>query len=169
MPSLFSSSSHGHHSPGLSMLSGSRSRPVSRPASPTAFGTDDPLNDYFSAPNGNGAVAVPAGTRPSLAHAGSSAFSYVSDGVASTPHTPVGSYSASNYASSLHNGSSATHQPLEIVLDSDNLVLRGQGGDLNPAYLSGHLSLWLNESTNVKDITMNLTGKAKVHYTEAST
>ncbi|KAL1412376.1 hypothetical protein Q8F55_000121 [Vanrija albida] len=169
MPSLFGGASA--HSPGLSMLSAaSRSRANSRPASPTAsaFTTDDPLNDYFSGANGNGSVPVPAAGRPALAHAGSSAFSYVSDGVASVPHTPVGSYSASNYASSLHNGTAA-HQPLEIVLDSDNLVLRGQGGDLNPAYLSGHLSLWLNESTNVKDITMTLTGKAKVHYTEAST
>lgn len=58
--------------------------------------------------------------------------------------------------------------PLEIFLDSDALVLRGQGGDMAPAYLSGYVSLWLAESTNIKDISMQLTGKAKVHFQDAS-
>lgn len=58
--------------------------------------------------------------------------------------------------------------PVEIVLDSEHLVLRGQGGDMNPAYLSGQIVLNLHESTNIKEITMNLTGKAKVHFSEGS-
>lgn len=57
--------------------------------------------------------------------------------------------------------------PVEIVLDSEHLVMRGQGGDMNPAYLSGRIELNLQESTNIKDITMNLTGKAKVNFSDA--
>lgn len=57
---------------------------------------------------------------------------------------------------------------VEIVLDSDKLVLRGQGGDMNPAYLSGHIVLNLPEATNIKEITMQLTGKAKVQFSEGS-
>jgi hypothetical protein len=37
-----------------------------------------------------------------------------------------------------------------------------------PAYLSGYVSLWLAESTNIKDITMSLTGKAKVQFSDSS-
>ena len=53
--------------------------------------------------------------------------------------------------------------PLDINLDSDSLVIRGQGGDMNPAYLSGNIELNLSESTNIKEIAMSLQGKAKVH------
>jgi hypothetical protein len=65
-------------------------------------------------------------------------------------------------------GSYFTSYPVEIVLDNEHLVLRGQGGDMNPAYLSGHVVLNLSESTNIKEITMNLTGKAKVHFSEGT-
>jgi hypothetical protein len=56
--------------------------------------------------------------------------------------------------------------PVEIILDNDNLVFRGQGGDMNPAYLSGRLELNLQESTNIKEINMVLTCKAKVHFSD---
>lgn len=56
--------------------------------------------------------------------------------------------------------------PVEIILDSDHLVMRGQGGDMNPAYLSGRVDLNLHEPANIKEISMSLTGKAKVGYTE---
>ena len=65
-------------------------------------------------------------------------------------------------------GSTAGVTPVEIILDSDHLVMRGQGGDMNPAYLSGHVHLNLQESTNIKEITMNLTGKAKVQFADQS-
>ncbi|WVN90294.1 uncharacterized protein L203_105530 [Cryptococcus depauperatus CBS 7841] len=55
---------------------------------------------------------------------------------------------------------------LEIVLDADRLVLRGQGGDMNPAYLSGRVELKLVEATNIKEINMTLTGKAKVQFSD---
>lgn len=60
----------------------------------------------------------------------------------------------------------AAHHSLEIVLDSDKLVMRGAGGDMNPAYLSGRVELDLSEKTNVKEIIMNLTGKAKVQFAD---
>lgn len=64
-------------------------------------------------------------------------------------------------------GGSSGHA-LEIVLDSDQLVLRGQGGDMNPAYLSGRVELNLLEATNIKEIMMSLTGKAKVQFSDGS-
>ena len=65
-------------------------------------------------------------------------------------------------------GSNAGVTPVEIILDSEHLVMRGQGGDMNPAYLSGHVQRNLAESTNVKEISMNLTGKAKVQFADQS-
>ncbi len=52
--------------------------------------------------------------------------------------------------------------PVEILLDSEQLVMRGQGGDISQAYLSGHVDLNLPESANVKEISMTLIGKAKI-------
>ena len=68
--------------------------------------------------------------------------------------TPGGSYSA--------------HGPVEIILDNEHLVMRGQGGDMNPAYLSGRVEINLTESTNIKEINMSLHGKAKVQFSEGS-
>jgi hypothetical protein len=65
-------------------------------------------------------------------------------------------------------GSYFPHQPVEILLDSDHLVMRGQGGDMNPAYLSGRVELNLAEPTNIKEINMSLHGKVKVHFSEGS-
>jgi len=51
---------------------------------------------------------------------------------------------------------------LEILLDEECLVLKGTGSDVEPARLSGHVSLYLSESVDVKEITLNLKGKARV-------
>lgn len=58
--------------------------------------------------------------------------------------------------------------PVEIVLDTEHLVMRGQGGDMEPAYLSGRVEVNLHESANIKEISMDLTGKAKVHFNEGT-
>jgi hypothetical protein len=58
--------------------------------------------------------------------------------------------------------------PLEIHLDSDLVVLRGAGGDVNPALLTGQVILNLTESTNIKELTLKLEGKAKVAFFDAS-
>ncbi|WWC86172.1 uncharacterized protein L201_001045 [Kwoniella dendrophila CBS 6074] len=62
------------------------------------------------------------------------------------------------------------HNPhIEIILDSDHLVMRGAGGDMNPAYLSGRVELDLPSSINLKELTMHMTGKAKVQFNDGST
>ncbi|BEJ02445.1 hypothetical protein CcaverHIS631_0702400 [Cutaneotrichosporon cavernicola] len=102
---------------------------------------------------------------PSVSSAPSSNAMSRSQSTMSTNSTPAPS--GSGHGSQSHPHSSAN--PLVIKLDSDHLVLRGQGGDMAPAYLSGYVSLWLAESTNIKDIVMNLSGKAKVHFSDSTT
>ena len=87
--------------------------------------------------------------------------SFTSSG-ANTP----GGYFGSSSASSVYG--QQQHHPIEIVLDADHLVMRGQGGDMSPAYLSGRLELELSESTNIREINMTLVGKAKVQFTDFS-
>ncbi|WVQ85465.1 hypothetical protein IAT38_007630 [Cryptococcus sp. DSM 104549] len=65
-------------------------------------------------------------------------------------------------------GGTHSHSSVTIYLDSDQLVMRGQGGDMNPAYLSGRLELDLVEPTNIKEITMTMTGKAKVQFADGA-
>jgi hypothetical protein len=60
------------------------------------------------------------------------------------------------------------HGPVEIVLDSENLVLRGYGSEFNSAYLSGRVELYLTESTNIKEINMTLVGKARVQFHDSA-
>lgn len=62
------------------------------------------------------------------------------------------------------------HAPLpvlDIQLDNDEILLRGAGSDYNPALLSGRVVLNLNESTNIREISMRLEGKGKVVFCEA--
>ncbi|KAH9963897.1 hypothetical protein BC827DRAFT_1191871 [Russula dissimulans] len=51
---------------------------------------------------------------------------------------------------------------IEIIVNTDVLVLRGTGVDVEPALLSGHVVLNLTESTTVKQITLQFRGKAKL-------
>ncbi|KAH8828389.1 hypothetical protein DL96DRAFT_1603061 [Flagelloscypha sp. PMI_526] len=51
---------------------------------------------------------------------------------------------------------------LEILLDSDFVTLKGTGTDVEPARLSGHVALYLAESTSIKEITLQFRGKAKL-------
>ena len=44
--------------------------------------------------------------------------------------------------------------------------MRGAGGDMNPAYLSGRVELDLTESMNIREIGMTLVGKAKVQFAD---
>lgn len=134
------SSASGVSTPGGTAGYQASSRPISRAPSP-APEDDALLNDYLAGASRQGSVsrAVP-------------------QSVANSPRLSMGSgISASSPAN-----------PLEIVLDSDHLVLRGQGGEMNSAYLTGYVSLWLDQPTNIKDITMNLSGKAKVQFSDSS-
>jgi hypothetical protein len=51
---------------------------------------------------------------------------------------------------------------LEIILDSPFLTLKGTGPDVEPTSLSGHVALFLTESTSIKEITLQFRGKAKI-------
>lgn len=51
---------------------------------------------------------------------------------------------------------------VEILLDKDPIFLKGTGVDVEPARLSGHVALYLAESTSIKEITLQLKGKARL-------
>ncbi|KAG8747793.1 hypothetical protein FRC10_011238 [Ceratobasidium sp. 414] len=58
--------------------------------------------------------------------------------------------------------------PLEIVLANDDIVFRGIGQDVESALLSGHVVLNLSEATNIREITLHLTGKIKIQLPEGT-
>ncbi|KAF7376460.1 Arrestin-C domain-containing protein [Mycena sanguinolenta] len=51
---------------------------------------------------------------------------------------------------------------LEIHLDNDYVCLKGTGNDVEPARLTGHVALYLAESTPIKEITLQFRGKARL-------
>ncbi|ESK82922.1 arrestin domain-containing protein [Moniliophthora roreri MCA 2997] len=51
---------------------------------------------------------------------------------------------------------------LEILLDKECIELKGTGVDVEPAWLSGHVALYLTESTSIKEITLVFRGKARL-------
>lgn len=52
--------------------------------------------------------------------------------------------------------------PLEILLDKEVIYLKGTGVDVEAARLSGHVALYLSESTSIKEITLQFRGKARL-------
>ena len=54
------------------------------------------------------------------------------------------------------------HPSLEIVTDSDLLVLKGFGPEASPTTLSGHVILRLSEPTAFKEIVLYFKGRALV-------
>lgn len=182
----------GHHAP----RSPFSSAPPSRPGSPTLGAAaspgltqtphdNDPLADMFPpTPTTAGAPSVysSASTTTAAAAQGSYFPPSVAAGAGGSSST-----SSSLYAPSLGGSSGAatvgltSHHPhhhpqqqlhlppLEILLDSDELVLRGAGGgDVNPALLTGSVVLNLAESTNVRELTLRLEGKGKVAFVDGS-
>ncbi|WVR05817.1 hypothetical protein IAU60_002842 [Kwoniella sp. DSM 27419] len=144
--------------PGSRASSPTRNGPSSRPSqislprrSTTSLDPNDPLSDYFSGQFSSGASA--ADSTPGSAQ-GPVWGGLLTPGM-STPGTmtPGGAHHAPH---------------VEIILDSDHIVMRGAGGDMNPAYLSGRLELDLPHSTNIKELTMHMTGKAKVQFSDGS-
>ncbi|KAF7305976.1 Arrestin-C domain-containing protein [Mycena chlorophos] len=59
---------------------------------------------------------------------------------------------------------------LEIYLDNEFVCLKGRGNEVEPARLTGHVSLHLAESTPIKEITLQFRGKARLpaHPNESS-
>jgi arrestin-related trafficking adapter 4/5/7 len=53
-----------------------------------------------------------------------------------------------------------TKSRVEIFLDQPNVYLKGVGVDVEPTRISGHVAVYLTESTSIKEITLNFKGKA---------
>ncbi|KAJ7217717.1 hypothetical protein GGX14DRAFT_516928 [Mycena pura] len=53
-------------------------------------------------------------------------------------------------------------QGLDIHLDNSYVCLKGTGNDFEPACLTGHVALYLAESTPIKEITLQFRGKARL-------
>ncbi|KAF8199765.1 hypothetical protein K438DRAFT_1933120 [Mycena galopus ATCC 62051] len=51
---------------------------------------------------------------------------------------------------------------LEVHLDNEFVCLKGTGNDVEPARLTGHVALYLAESTPIKEITLQFRGKARL-------
>ncbi|GAA6051086.1 hypothetical protein JCM3770_004705 [Rhodotorula araucariae] len=63
-----------------------------------------------------------------------------------------------------------TREPLEIHLESNDLVLRGfTGDDFEPATLNGELILNLAHATDLREVALVFTGAAKVTWRDSST
>ena len=54
------------------------------------------------------------------------------------------------------------HPFVDIAVNSDTLILRGTGVDVEPALLSGNVVLYLSEPTSIKEITLQFRGKARI-------
>lgn len=158
---------HGTHGSNRGSISGAGSTPSS-PALTPSFGNQ---SHHSSSLNLSSGTQTPADHEPldpmdPLFNESSAAAPTASSSGAVTPFssgatTPY-STGGGGYFPNSH------YIPLEIILDNDQLVLRGAGGDSNPAYLSGSVVLTLTESTNIKELTMELRGKAKVQFNEGS-
>ncbi|KAF4567339.1 hypothetical protein EYR40_006337 [Pleurotus pulmonarius] len=72
------------------------------------------------------------------------------------PQSPHESHTSNNMSKEKER------QRVDIVLDSDCLYLKGTGVDVEPALLSGHVILYLAESTPIKEITLQFRGKARL-------
>ncbi|KAJ7497638.1 hypothetical protein FB451DRAFT_1121329 [Mycena latifolia] len=53
-------------------------------------------------------------------------------------------------------------QCLEVHLDNEYICMKGTGNDVEPARLTGHVALYLAESTPIKEITLQFRGKARL-------
>ena len=156
LPSLLGGHGHGHAG-GTSTLN--HPPPPQTPGTPggvsfsaNGFGEQDPLASYFAS-SGAGTPGASGTTTPDHANFPSSVAA--GSGLGTPSHLGP-------------TASGVSHSWVEIVLDSEHVVLRGAGGDTNPARLSGRVLLHLVEQTNLKEVTLQLTGKAKVSFGEGS-
>jgi hypothetical protein len=107
-----------------------------------------------------------AGTNDTSTAAATPSFERIDDYFAQ--HSASSSQAVTPYSDSFGAQTPGMHGPVEIVLDSENLVLRGYGSEFNSAYLSGRVELYLTESTNIKEINMTLVGKARVQFHDSA-
>ncbi|KIY61721.1 hypothetical protein CYLTODRAFT_427384 [Cylindrobasidium torrendii FP15055 ss-10] len=58
---------------------------------------------------------------------------------------------------------------LEILLDKEVIYLKGTGVDVEPSHLSGHVALYLDQPTSIREITLQFRGKARLPPHESIT
>lgn len=58
-------------------------------------------------------------------------------------------------------GNDSPRSTIDIVLDNPVVRLRTAGTDVEPAILSGHVSVFLTESTSLKEVKLSFKGKAR--------
>ncbi|KAF9264157.1 hypothetical protein L218DRAFT_863584 [Marasmius fiardii PR-910] len=61
-----------------------------------------------------------------------------------------------------HHSKEKDRPRLDILLDKESIYLKGTGVDVESARLSGHVALYLTESTSIKEITLQFRGKARL-------
>lgn len=76
------------------------------------------------------------------------------------PYPSVHGTSPGDHHMEMHPEKSKSH--LDISFHPETLYLKGTGPDVEPALLSGHVSLYLTESTSIKEITLSFRGKARL-------
>lgn len=81
------------------------------------------------------------------------------------PTTPLPT-TTSPATSMLFDGAHPVTPHVEIVLPSDTVVMRGVGQNVEPALLSGSVVLTLHEPTNIREICLSFTGKARLPHPE---
>lgn len=181
------SHSHGHGNPyagtshsGASSSDASpyTSAPPSRPGSPQLHaqqpytptsGSFPPHTSASDYPPGEPIAPMPPLSTGMSGHGSDSGFFSGAGAGTFTAHTV--SASAGGMHGLTGTSTNPAHlqaQPLVIELDNDHLVLRGAGGDSEPAMLSGTLVLNLYESTNIRELSLHLEGRAKVQFAENS-
>ncbi|EIW83454.1 hypothetical protein CONPUDRAFT_81390 [Coniophora puteana RWD-64-598 SS2] len=74
-----------------------------------------------------------------------------------------------HHAQHEHDSKDKPHSNIEIAVNSDWLTLKGTGVDVEPALLSGHIALYLTESTSIKEITLQFRGKARLPTSASDT
>ena len=70
---------------------------------------------------------------------------------------------SNNHSNEMASQDTIRERPhLDVVLDSQYLVLKGTGPDIDSTTLRGHVRLVLTEPTSIKEITLQFKGKAKI-------
>ncbi|WWC66430.1 uncharacterized protein I206_100332 [Kwoniella pini CBS 10737] len=148
--------------------SANSSRPSSRASSPTRNGSIA-RPSHITLPGRRRDGTLDSNDTPSDFASGSFGSHTGWDTPNSAAGTPWGGLMTPSSSSGLITPGGTSHAPhIEIILDSEHLVMRGAGGDMNPAYLSGRVELDLPTSINLKELTMHMTGKAKVQFSDGS-
>ncbi|QRW21671.1 arrestin [Rhizoctonia solani] len=127
----------------------SREAIPSRPHSPSPISAAPPLHDL----PGYQYNPMPFSSQLNLPENGSHPFEHPTTVPPSPYEAPAAAHSPA---------------PLEIVLPNDEVVFRGVGQDVESTLLTGHLVLNLTEATNIREITLQLTGKVRLQVHDSS-